>query len=85
MEIAEEFTKKPRCKLVHEDIKNKLNNITQYDRSQDFFIAYSYWYEINLKTEIDNVKAEVWAVISVDRNSLTGKASNLFIHNFYLR
>ena len=85
LEIAEEFTKKPRSKLVHEDIKNKLNNITQYDRSQDFFIAYSYWYEINLKTEIDNVKAEVWAVISVDRNSLTGKASNLFIHNFYLR
>ncbi|MBT5794200.1 MAG: hypothetical protein HOI10_04965 [Deltaproteobacteria bacterium] len=50
-----------------------------------FFIAYSYWYEIQLKTEIDNVKAEVRAVVSVDRNAATGNVTNLIIHNFFLR
>ena len=50
-----------------------------------YFIANSYWYEIHLKTEIDNVKAEVRAVVSVDRDAATGKASNLVIHNFFLR
>jgi hypothetical protein len=84
-EIAAEFTKEPRSKLTSKDIKNKLSNITQYDSSQDFFIEYSYWYEINLKTEIDNVNAEVRAVVSVDRDATTGKASNLVIHNFFLR
>ena len=84
-EIAAEFTKEPRSKLTSKDIKNKLSNITQYDSSQDFFIGYSYWYEIHLKTEIDNVKAQVMAVVSVDRDASTGKASNLVIHNFFLR
>jgi hypothetical protein len=84
-EIAAEFTKEPRSKLTSKDIKNKLSNITQYDSSQDFFIDYSYWYEIHLKTEIDNVKAQVRAVVSVDRDAATGKASNLVIHNFFLR
>jgi len=37
-EIAAELTKQPRSKLTSEDIKNKLSNITQYDRSGDFFI-----------------------------------------------
>jgi len=36
-------------------------------------------------TEIDNVKAEVRAVVSVDRNAATGKVTNLIIHNFFLR
>ncbi len=84
-EIAAELTKQPRSKLTSEDIKNKLSNITQYDKSRDFFIPYSFWYEILLMTEIDNVKAEVRAVVSVDRNASTGKVSNLVIHNFFLR
>ena len=84
-EIAAELTKQPRSK-TSEDIKNKLSNITQYDsRSGDFFIPYSFWYEILLMTEIDNVKAEVRAVVSVDRNAATGKVTNLIIHNFFLR
>ena len=83
-EIAAELTKQPRSK-TSEDIKNKLSNITQYDRSRDFFIPYSFWYEILLMTEIDNVKAEVRAVVSVDRNAATGKVTNLIIHNFFLR
>ena len=83
-EIAAELTKQPRSKLTSEDIKNKLSNITQYDRSRDFFIPYSFWYEILLMTEIDNVKAEVRAVVSVDRNAATGKVTNLIIHNFFL-
>ena len=83
-EIAAELTKLPRTK-TREDIKNKLSNITQYDRSQDFFIPYSYWYEIHLKTEIDNVQAEVRAVVSVDRNDGRAKVSKLIIHNFLLR
>ncbi|MDC0077613.1 hypothetical protein OAJ98_01375 [Deltaproteobacteria bacterium] len=84
-EIAAELTKQPRSKLTSEDIKNKLSNITQYDKSRDFFIPYSFWYEIMLMTEIDNMKAEVRAVVSVDRNASTGKVSNLVIHNFFLR
>jgi len=85
-EIAAELTKQPRSKLTSENIKNKLSNITQYDsRFRDFFIPYSFWYEILLMTEIDNVKAEVRAVVSVDRNAATGKVTDLIIHNFFLR
>ena len=85
-EIAAKLSKEPRSKLTSKDIKNKLSNIiTKYDSSMNFFIAYSYWYEIHLKTEIDNVNAEVRAVVSVDREADTGKVSNLIIHNFFLR
>ena len=85
-EIAAELTKQPRSKLTSENIKNKLSNIIQYDsRFRDFFIPYSFWYEILLMTEIDNVKAEVRAVVSVDRNAATGKVTDLIIHNFFLR
>jgi len=85
-EIAAELTKQPRSKLTSEDIKNKLSNIiTKTSSSHNFFITNSYWYEIYLKTEIDKVKAEVRAVISVDRDDATGEASNLVIHNFFLR
>ena len=85
-EIAAELTKIPRSKLTSEDIKNKLSHITQYDsKSSEYFIPFNYWYEINLKTEIDNVQAEVRAVVSVDRNSEIGKDKKLIIHNFLLR
>ena len=86
-EIAAELTKIPRSKLTSgEDIKNKLSHITQYDsKSSEYFIPFNYWYEINLKTEIDNVQAEVRAVVSVDRNSENGKVTKLIIHNFLLR
>ena len=87
-EIAEALTKMPRSPLTRKDIKNKLSNIiTKYASSHVYFIAYSYWYEIHLKTEIDNVKAEVRAVVSVDRDAATGKVKDkgLVIHNFLLR
>ena len=86
-EIAAELTKIPRSKLTSgEDIKNKLSHITQYDsKSSEYFIPFNYWYEINLKTEIDNVQAEVRAVVSVDRNSEIGIVTKLIIHNFLLR
>ena len=51
----------------------------------EYFIPFNYWYEINLKTEIDNVQAEVRAVVSVDRNSEIGTDKKLIIHNFLLR
>ena len=37
-EIAAELSKEPRSKLTSKDIKNRLSNVTQYDKSQDFFI-----------------------------------------------
>ena len=75
----------PRTKLTRQNIKNKLSNITKYASSHIYFTANSYWYEIHLKTEIDNVKAEVRAVVSVERDAASGEASNLVIHNFLLR
>ena len=71
------------------EIQQALNNgpetLSLRPMAHKFFIAYSYWYEIQLKTEIDNVKAEVRAVVSVDRNAATGNVTNLIIHNFFLR
>ena len=84
-EIASELTRMPRTKLTRQNIKNKLSNITKYASSHIYFTANSYWYEIYLKTEIDNVKAEVRAVVSVERDAASGEASNLVIHNFFLR
>ncbi len=85
-EIAEELTKLPRSKLNNKDIKNKLKNITQYySKTNDFFTANSFWYKIHLKTEIDNVIAEVKAVVSVERKEETGKVTKLSIHSFWLR
>jgi len=84
--IAAELKKMPRSKLTSKNIKNKLSNlITKYASAHIYFITNSYWYEIQLKTEIDKVKAEVRAVVSVDRDDATGEASNLVIHNFFLR
>ena len=85
-EIARELTKSPRIKLEREDIKNRLSNITQYDsKSNDYFIPFSFWYKIHLKTEIDEVKAEIKSVVSVNRDSISGKVSNIIIHDFLLR
>lgn len=73
------------------EIQQALNNgpetLSLRPMAHKFFIAYSYWYEIQLKTEIDNVKAEVRAVVSVERNPATGevKDNSLVIHNFFLR
>ena len=85
-EIGEELTKIPRSKLKNNDIKNKLRNITQYySKSNDYFTAYSYWYEIYLKTEIENIQAEVYAVVSVSRGKPGYLVENLMIHDFLLR
>lgn len=84
-EIASELTKSPRKKLKREDIKVILSNITRYDsKSNEYFIPFSFWYKINLKTEIDDVQAEINSVVSVDRNSTSGKVSNIIIHDFLL-
>jgi len=85
IEIAEELTKLPRIKLKKNDIKNILRNITQYySKADDYFIPYSYWYKIHLKTEISKVIAEVKAIVSVDRNEDTGIAKEIIIHDFLL-
>ena len=39
----------------------------------------------NATSEINEVKAEIESVISVDRNSISGKVSNIIIHDFLLR
>jgi len=52
--------------------------------AKQFFIPYSNWYEINLKTEIDNVQAEVNAFVSVVRNP-DHTVEKLIIHEFLLR
>ena len=85
IEIAEELTKMPRIKLKKNDIKNKLRNITQYySKADEYFIPYSFWYEIHLKTEISKVIAEVKAIVSVERNEDKGIAKEIIIHNFLL-
>ena len=72
---------------IQQALNNRPETLSLRPMAHKFFIAYSYWYEIQLKTEIDNVKAEVRAVVSVDRNPATGevKDNSLVIHNFFLR
>ena len=54
--------------------------------AKKFFIPYSYWYEIRLKTEIENVQAELRAVVSLDRNTDgTVQPDSMKIHDFVLR
>ena len=85
-EIARELTKTPRKKLGSEDIKIILSSLTQYEsKSNDYFIPFSFWYKINLKTEIDDVEAEIKAIISVDREKESGKVLKVIIHDFLLR
>ena len=52
--------------------------------AKQFFIPYSNWYEINLKTEIENVQAEVNAFVSVNRKP-DHTVEQLIIHEFLLR
>ena len=58
---------------------------------EDFFILWSNWYDIHLVTEIENVKAEVHAVVEVkrDENGKVEKNDNgeyaITIHEFQLR
>ena len=52
--------------------------------AKQFFIPYSNWYEINLKTEIENVQAEVNAFVSLKRKS-DNSVEKLIIHEFLLR
>ena len=52
--------------------------------AKQFFIPYSNWYEINLKTEIENVQAEVNAFVSVNRKP-DHSVEQLIIHEFLLR
>ena len=86
IEIARELTKKPRLKLKSGDIKNRLSNITPYySKSLDYFIPSSFWYEILLKTEIDEVDAEIKAIVSVDRDVDNGRVSKIIIHRFLLQ
>ena len=56
-----------------------------------YFILWSNWYDIQLVTEIENVKAEVRAVVEVkrDENGKVKKNDNgeyaITIHEFQLR
>ena len=56
---------------------------------EDFFILWSNWYDIHLVTEIENVRAEVRAVVEVDRDE-NGKVKKengeyaITIHDFQL-
>jgi hypothetical protein len=52
--------------------------------AKQFFVPYSNWYEINLKTEIENVQAEVNAFVSVNRKP-DHSVEKLIIHEFLLR
>jgi hypothetical protein len=72
--------------IIQQALNNSPETLSLRPMAYNFFITNSYWYEIYLKTEIDNVKAEVRAVVSVDRDE-TGKVKDkgLIIHNFFLR
>ena len=85
-EIAKELTKKPRIKLESEDIKIRLSKITPYySKANEYFIPLSFWYKINLKTEVNDVKSEIISVVSVDRDRISGKVLKVIIHDFLLR
>ena len=59
------------------------------DYHKKFFIIYSSWYQIQLKAEIENVVAEVRAVIELERDDkgqvrqLSGEYQ-IHIHDFQL-
>ena len=61
------------------------------DYHNNYFILWSNWYDIHLVTEIENVKAEVLAVVEVkrDENGKVEKNNNgeyaITIHEFQLR
>ena len=77
------------------DIKTRLRSDPSTsdlnDYHNNYFILWSNWYDIHLVTEIENVKAEVRAVVEVKRNE-NGKVEKndngeyaITIHEFQLR
>ncbi len=77
------------------DIKTRLRSDPSTsdlnDYHNNYFILWSNWYDIHLVTEIENVKAEVRAVVEVkrDENGKVEKNDNgdyaIIIHEFQLR
>ncbi len=77
------------------DIKTRLRSDPSTsdlnDYHNNYFILWSNWYDIHLVTEIENVKAEVHAVVEVkrDENGKVEKNDNgeyaITIHEFQLR
>ena len=77
------------------DIKTRLRSDPSTsdlnDYHNNYFILWSNWYDIHLVTEIENVKAEVRAVVEVkrDENGKVEKNDNgdyaITIHEFQLR
>ena len=77
------------------DIKTRLRSDPSTsdlnDYHNNYFILWSNWYDIHLITEIENVKAEVRAVVEVkrDENGKVEKNDNgeyaITIHEFQLR
>ena len=77
------------------DIKTRLRSdpstLDLNDYHNNYFILWSNWYDIHLVTEIENVKAEVRAVVEVkrDENGKVEKNDNgeyaITIHEFQLR
>ena len=84
----------PRFKSMN-DIKTRLRSDPSTsdlnDYHNNYFILWSNWYDIHLVTEIENVKAEVRAVVEVkrDENGKVEKNDNgeyaITIHEFQLR
>ena len=60
------------------------------DFHTNFFILFSNWYDIHMVAEIENVRAEVRAVVEVERDENTGKVMKddrgnaIKIHKFEL-
>jgi len=72
-------------------LRNDLSTSDLNDYHNNYFILWSNWYDIHLVTEIENVKAEVRAVVEVkrDENGKVKKNDNgeyaITIHEFQLR
>ena len=72
-------------------LRSDLSTSDLNDYHNNYFILWSNWYDIHLVTEIENVKAEVRAVVEVkrDENGKVEKNDNgeyaITIHEFQLR
>ncbi len=89
------FGMEPKTYKNIDEIKKTLENEPStaglWNVEKDFFLVYSNWYEIHLKAEIENVRAELKAVMEVKRED-NGKVKTdgngeplLTIHDFILR
>ena len=86
------FEDEPSFKTM-DDIKARLRSdpltADLNDYHTRYFILFSNWYDIHLVTEIENVRAEVRAVVEVDRDE-NGKVKkengeySITIHDFQL-